>query len=135
MEMIRANKTMVLVGETGSGKTTQIPQWGLDVRNGKLVACTQPRRVAAMSVAQRVAEEMDVTLGEQVGYNIRFEDMTGPNTQLKYCTDGELLSPSLTAQPTPSTAAAPLLRHRCPRLTNGRWYGAFQCSGFNRNAT
>merc|ERR1740138_79862 len=73
MEMIRANKTMVLVGETGSGKTTQIPQWGLDVRNGKLVACTQPRRVAAMSVAQRVAEEMDVTLGEQVGYNIRFE--------------------------------------------------------------
>jgi pre-mRNA-splicing factor ATP-dependent RNA helicase DHX15/PRP43 len=96
MEMIRANKTMVLVGETGSGKTTQIPQWGLDVRNGKLVACTQPRRVAAMSVAQRVAEEMDVTLGEQVGYNIRFEDMTGPNTQLKYCTDGMLLREAMT---------------------------------------
>ncbi len=51
--------------------------------NGKMVACTQPRRVAAMSVAQRVADEMDVPLGEQVGYTIRFEDCTGPSTVLK----------------------------------------------------
>lgn len=58
---------------------------------GKMVACTQPRRVAAMSVAQRVAEEMDVKLGEEVGYSIRFEDMTGPKTMLKYMTDGMLL--------------------------------------------
>lgn len=56
-----------------------------------MVACTQPRRVAAMSVAQRVAAEMDVSLGEEVGYSIRFEDMTGPKTVLKYMTDGMLL--------------------------------------------
>ncbi|TDZ74716.1 putative pre-mRNA-splicing factor ATP-dependent RNA helicase prp43 [Colletotrichum trifolii] len=86
---------LVFVGETGSGKTTQIPQYvvydELPQLNRKLVACTQPRRVAAMSVAQRVADEMDVTLGEEVGYSIRFEDMTGPKTILKYMTDGMLL--------------------------------------------
>jgi pre-mRNA-splicing factor ATP-dependent RNA helicase DHX15/PRP43 len=58
---------------------------------GKQIACTQPRRVAAMSVAQRVADEMDVKLGEEVGYNIRFEDNTSPKTFLKYMTDGMLL--------------------------------------------
>ena len=57
----------------------------------KLVACTQPRRVAAMSVAQRVANEMDVNLGDEVGYNIRFEDVTSQKTILKYMTDGMLL--------------------------------------------
>ena len=61
-----------------------------------MVACTQPRRVAAMSVAQRVAEEMDVQLGEQVGYSIRFEDVTGPKTMLKYMTDGMLLREAMT---------------------------------------
>ena len=81
----------VLVGETGSGKTTQIPQWCVDFMRfstKKGVACTQPRRVAAMSVAARVAEEMDVVLGQQVGYSIRFEDCSGPQTLLKYMTDG-----------------------------------------------
>jgi HrpA-like RNA helicase len=53
-----------------------------------MIACTQPRRVAAMSVAARVAEEMDVKLGEEVGYSIRFEDCTSSKTKLKYCTDG-----------------------------------------------
>jgi pre-mRNA-splicing factor ATP-dependent RNA helicase DHX15/PRP43 len=80
------------VGETGSGKTTQIPQFvlydDLPHLNNKMVACTQPRRVAAMSVAQRVAQEMDVTLGEEVGYSIRFEDKTSAK---KYMTDGMLL--------------------------------------------
>eukprot|EP00054_Salpingoeca_dolichothecata_P009605 m.54127 g.54127 ORF g.54127 m.54127 type:complete len:714 (-) comp18476_c0_seq1:23-2164(-) len=90
-EMLNDTQAMVLVGETGSGKTTQIPQWCLEHRNKRLVACTQPRRVAAMSVAQRVAEEMDVSLGEQVGYTIRFEDCTSKNTCLKYMTDGMLL--------------------------------------------
>jgi pre-mRNA-splicing factor ATP-dependent RNA helicase DHX15/PRP43 len=90
-----STQILVFVGETGSGKTTQIPQYvlydELPQINRKLVACTQPRRVAAMSVAQRVADELDVTLGEEVGYSIRFEDRTGPNTVLKYMTDGMLL--------------------------------------------
>ncbi|KAI0357049.1 P-loop containing nucleoside triphosphate hydrolase protein, partial [Trametes cingulata] len=90
------NQIIVMVGETGSGKTTQIPQFvcysDLPHTKGKLVACTQPRRVAAMSVAKRVADEMDVPLGKQVGYSIRFEDMTEPGTTfLKYMTDGMLL--------------------------------------------
>ncbi|KAF9492401.1 P-loop containing nucleoside triphosphate hydrolase protein [Pleurotus eryngii] len=90
------NQIVVIVGETGSGKTTQIPQFvaysDLAYSNGKMIACTQPRRVAATSVAKRVAEEMDVQLGRQVGYSIRFEDMTEPGTTfLKYMTDGMLL--------------------------------------------
>ena len=96
MKMFNENQVIVMVGETGSGKTTQIPQFvaysDLPHTKGKLVACTQPRRVAAMSVAKRVADEMDVQLGRHVGYSIRFEDMTEPGTTfLKYMTDGMLL--------------------------------------------
>lgn len=95
LEMYQKTQILVFVGETGSGKTTQIPQFvlydDLPQSQGKMVACTQPRRVAAMSVAQRVAQELDVKLGEEVGYSIRFEDMTGPKTILKYMTDGMLL--------------------------------------------
>jgi len=95
LEKYHSTQILVFVGETGSGKTTQIPQYvvydELPNLTGKLVACTQPRRVAAMSVAQRVADEMDVNLGEEVGYSIRFEDKTGPSTMLKYMTDGMLL--------------------------------------------
>lgn len=95
LQMYQKSQFLVLVGETGSGKTTQIPQFVLfDDQphiQRKLVACTQPRRVAAMSVAQRVANEMDVTLGDEVGYNIRFEDVTSQKTILKYMTDGMLL--------------------------------------------
>nr|CAB3237833.1 putative pre-mRNA-splicing factor ATP-dependent RNA helicase DHX16 [Phallusia mammillata] len=96
--LLAKHQTLVLVGETGSGKTTQIPQWCVDyirtntpVNSRKCVACTQPRRVAAMSVAQRVAEEMDVMLGQEVGYTIRFEDCSSQKTLLKYMTDGMLL--------------------------------------------
>lgn len=94
--MFHSSQILVFVGETGSGKTTQIPQFVLfddmpHLNGRKQVACTQPRRVAAMSVAKRVADEMDVQLGQEVGYNIRFEDKTGPNTILKYMTDGMLL--------------------------------------------
>ncbi|XP_055903366.1 ATP-dependent RNA helicase DHX15 homolog [Eupeodes corollae] len=94
MRLLNDHQSIVLVGETGSGKTTQIPQWCVEFalsRGGKAVACTQPRRVAAMSVAQRVSEEMDVVLGEQVGYSIRFEDCSSQKTLLKYMTDGMLL--------------------------------------------
>lgn len=95
MKLYQESQILVFVGETGSGKTTQIPQFvlfdDLPHLNNKMVACTQPRRVAAMSVAERVAAEMDVKLGEEVGYSIRFEDMTSPKTILKYMTDGMLL--------------------------------------------
>ncbi|KAK1077126.1 DEAH-box ATP-dependent RNA helicase prp43, partial [Friedmanniomyces endolithicus] len=95
LDMYQKSQVLVFVGETGSGKTTQIPQYvlfdDLPQKQGKMIACTQPRRVAAMSVAQRVAQEADVQLGEEVGYSIRFEDKTGPKTILKYMTDGMLL--------------------------------------------
>ncbi|KXN81059.1 putative pre-mRNA-splicing factor ATP-dependent RNA helicase prp43 [Leucoagaricus sp. SymC.cos] len=96
LEMFNKNQIVIVVGETGSGKTTQIPQFvtfsDLPHTKGKIVACTQPRRVATMSVAKRVADEMDVQLGRQVGYSIRFEDMTEPGTTfLKYMTDGMLV--------------------------------------------
>ncbi|GLG95828.1 ATP-dependent RNA helicase DHX8 [Gryllus bimaculatus] len=94
MQLLDENQCIVLVGETGSGKTTQIPQWCVEFSRSKGkrgVACTQPRRVAAMSVAQRVSEEMDVCLGQEVGYSIRFEDCSSPKTLLKYMTDGMLL--------------------------------------------
>lgn len=86
MRLLAEHQCIVLVGETGSGKTTQIPQWcGEYARSvgNKGVCCTQPRRVAAMSVAQRVAEEMDVALGQEVGYSIRFEDCSSVRTILK----------------------------------------------------
>lgn len=95
-ELIRAvyeNQILVVIGETGSGKTTQITQYlaeaGYSTR-GK-IGCTQPRRVAAMSVAKRVAEEFGCRLGQEVGYTIRFEDCTSPETKIKYMTDGMLL--------------------------------------------
>ncbi|CAI5493356.1 unnamed protein product [Closterium sp. Naga37s-1] len=94
VDLLKKQQIIVLVGETGSGKTTQIPQFVvecLNATNKKQVACTQPRRVAAMSVSRRVADEMDVTIGEEVGYSIRFEDCSGPKTSLKYLTDGMLL--------------------------------------------
>ena len=99
LDMYHSTQILVLVGETGSGKTTQIPQYvlydELPHLTGQLIACTQPRRVAAMSVAKRVAEEMGVPLGSTVGYAIRFEDFTSPDTKIKYMTDGILLRESL----------------------------------------
>ncbi|CAJ1062842.1 pre-mRNA-splicing factor ATP-dependent RNA helicase DHX16 [Xyrichtys novacula] len=96
---INEHQILVIEGETGSGKTTQIPQYLLEdgyTKGGMKIGCTQPRRVAAMSVASRVAQEMSVKLGNEVGYSIRFEDCTSERTVLKYMTDGMLLREFLT---------------------------------------
>eukprot|EP00731_Ephydatia_muelleri_P023983 Em0016g254a len=83
----------VVVGETGSGKTTQIPQYLLEsgLNKGLAIACTQPRRVAAISVAKRVALERGSELGQEIGYSVRFDDCSTPQTALRYMTDGMLL--------------------------------------------
>ena len=94
IQAIKEHQVLIIEGETGSGKTTQIPQYLYEAgycRDSKKVGCTQPRRVAAMSVAARVAEEMGTKLGNEVGYSIRFEDCTSERTVLKYMTDGMLL--------------------------------------------
>eukprot|EP00934_Nitzschia_sp_Nitz4_P000011 Nitzschia sp. Nitz4//scaffold123_size70294//37247//40867//NITZ4_005929-RA/size70294-processed-gene-0.17-mRNA-1//-1//CDS//3329534488//11//frame0 len=93
MQAMVANQILVVIGETGSGKTTQMTQYLLELGLGKkgMVGCTQPRRVAAVSVAKRVAEEYGCALGEQVGYSIRFEDVTSSDTIIKYMTDGMLM--------------------------------------------
>jgi pre-mRNA-splicing factor ATP-dependent RNA helicase DHX38/PRP16 len=85
MRVIRDNQVVVVVGETGSGKTTQLTQFLHEEGYSKfgMIGCTQPRRVAAMSVAKRVSEEMDVDLGGLVGYAIRFEDCTCNETVIK----------------------------------------------------
>ncbi|KAA6399795.1 MAG: putative ATP-dependent RNA helicase DHX8 [Streblomastix strix] len=93
LQAVHDNQMLIVIGETGSGKTTQIPQFlaeaGYALR-GK-IGCTQPRRVAATSVAKRVSEEYGCILGKEVGYAIRFDDTTSKETLIKYMTDGLLL--------------------------------------------
>lgn len=94
IEAVKDHQVLIIEGETGSGKTTQIPQFLHEAgftENKLKIGCTQPRRVAAMSVAARVAEEMNYKLGNEVGYSIRFEDCTSERTIVKYMTDGMLL--------------------------------------------
>ncbi|XP_031267993.1 probable pre-mRNA-splicing factor ATP-dependent RNA helicase DEAH4 [Pistacia vera] len=97
IETVEQNPVVVIIGETGSGKSTQLSQ--ILHRNGYsksgIIGVTQPRRVAAVSVARRVAQELGVPLGEEVGYAIRFEDRTSERTLIKYLTDGVLLRESL----------------------------------------
>jgi len=94
--MVERYRTTVVVGHTGCGKTTQIPQYLHEAgwtAGGRVVCCTQPRRVAAISVAQRVADEMGESLGGTVGYAVRFDDCSSREaTRLKFVTDGTLLS-------------------------------------------
>ncbi len=97
MRIIRENQVIVVVAKTGSGKTTQLAQFLHEdgYTQYGMIGCTQPRRVAAMSVAKRVSEEMECKLGGTVGYSIRFEDCTSSETKIKYMTDGVLLRESL----------------------------------------
>ncbi|BGP35024.1 hypothetical protein JCM10296v2_006854 [Rhodotorula toruloides] len=99
LEAVSQYQVLVIEGETGSGKTTQLPQYLYEAgycSNGQKIGCTQPRRVAAMSVAARVAEEVGCRVGAEVGYSIRFEDCTSDKTKIKYMTDGMLLREFLT---------------------------------------
>ena len=94
VELIRKHQVVVVAGETGSGKTTQLPKLCLLAGRGAagMVGCTQPRRIAARSVARRVAEELQVPLGGAVGYQVRFNDAVGESTAIKFMTDGILLA-------------------------------------------
>ncbi|KAB1207796.1 putative pre-mRNA-splicing factor ATP-dependent RNA helicase [Morella rubra] len=97
IETVERNAVVVIIGETGSGKSTQLSQMlhRRGYTKSGVVGVTQPRRVAAVSVARRVAQELGVPLGDEVGYAIRFEDRTSERTCIKYLTDGVLLRESL----------------------------------------
>ncbi|WP_288871778.1 ATP-dependent RNA helicase HrpA [uncultured Corynebacterium sp.] len=94
MELVRDNQVVVIAGETGSGKTTQIPKMLLEMGRGRrgLIGHTQPRRLAARTVAERIADELGQDIGESVGYAIRFDDKVSPSTAVKLMTDGILLT-------------------------------------------
>lgn len=94
VDLIRSRQVIVVCGETGSGKSTQLPKFCLAAGRGRgaMIGHTQPRRLAARSIATRLAEEMQCSLGEQVGYQVRFGDQTGPDTMIKLMTDGILLA-------------------------------------------
>ena len=97
------HRVVIIVGETGCGKSTQLPQFLLEAASdwagGKgIIGCTQPRRVAAVSVSRRVAAQRLESLGQSVGYAIRFEQVLGPRTRIKFMTDGILLREILLGQ-------------------------------------
>ena len=93
IEAIKNHQVVVITGETGSGKTTQIPKMCIEAGRGidGMIGCTQPRRIAALTVAQRIADELDEDLGKSVGYKIRFQDRTNKDIHIKLMTDGVLL--------------------------------------------
>lgn len=103
IESVKNNPTTIIVGETGSGKTTQIAQYLLEsgyfkfiyflsiIHSDGIIGIAQPRRVAAITVAKRVAEERGTELGDEVGYSVRFDECTSMNTYIKFLTDGMLL--------------------------------------------
>lgn len=100
IESFKRHDTLIIIGETGSGKSTQVPvmlykSFHEIERPNSLVAVTQPRRVAAIALAKRVSENLDTELGQQVGYSVRFDEACSPSTRIKYVTDGMLLREAL----------------------------------------
>jgi len=97
LEAIAGHQVLIVAGETGSGKTTQLPKFCLEAGRGTrgLIACTQPRRIAARAMAERVAEELQSELGGVVGYQVRFRERSSPGGYIKFMTDGILLAESL----------------------------------------
>jgi ATP-dependent helicase HrpA len=97
LQALEASQVVVIAGETGSGKTTQLPKICLEAGKGTrgMIACTQPRRIAARAMAERVSEELGTELGGVVGYQVRFRDRSSPDGYIKFMTDGILLAESL----------------------------------------
>ena len=96
-DALQSHQVVIVCGETGSGKTTQLPKICLDMgrgtmNGGKLIGHTQPRRIAATATAKRIAQELGTPMGQDVGYQVRFSDKTGPNASIKLMTDGILLA-------------------------------------------
>jgi ATP-dependent helicase HrpA len=94
VEALRENRVVIISGETGCGKSTQIPKMCLEAGRGVAgrIACTQPRRIAAVTIAHRIADELREPLGRSIGYKIRFQDRTSPDAYIKVMTDGMLLA-------------------------------------------
>eukprot|EP01084_Bolivina_argentea_P068098 123936_1 len=95
LHSVETYRTTIIVGETGSGKTTQIPQYLHEsgwTTNTRMICCTQPRRISTVSIANRVAKEMNDKIGNITGYAIRFDSKLSVNTRIKFLTDGMLLS-------------------------------------------
>ena len=97
IEAIRSHRVLIVSGDTGCGKTTQLPQYCLAAGRGirGTIGCTQPRRIASITIAERIAEELGEVVGKTVGYQIRFQDRTGRSTRIKIMTDGILLAETL----------------------------------------
>ena len=92
---VSSSQVVIVSGQTGSGKTTQLPKILLELgrgTHGRQIVHTQPRRLAARTVAERIASEMGVHLGDEIGYQVRFTDETSPKTRLRVVTDGILLA-------------------------------------------
>ncbi|MGD0782685.1 MAG: AAA family ATPase, partial [Candidatus Aminicenantales bacterium] len=94
VQAIRRHPVVIISGETGCGKSTQIPKMCIEAGRGLRgkIACTQPRRIAAVTIAHRIAEELGEPIGRSVGYKIRFDDKTPPDAWIKVLTDGMLLA-------------------------------------------